>query len=167
MKSAVAGKRVTVAISDLDAALGDSERALLDSSTLIAFHSPAEETHFLAEHLMRRISDESDPLCGYYSVVSAAELLIRPIRTGVEQFTFMHTFLTQFPHFTALPMDLTVAVQAATLRASMGIPLPDAVIIASGLLAGCELIVTNDERWKNRGASLFRQFRWVYLQDYV
>ncbi|MBI3973648.1 MAG: PIN domain-containing protein, partial [Chloroflexi bacterium] len=99
-------------------------------------------------------------------VVSAVELLVRPLRTGQEKFTFMHTFLTQYPYLTVLPMDMTVAVQAATLRATLNIPLPDAVVIASGLLAGCEAIVTNDARWKRRGEALFRQFRWLYLEDY-
>ena len=155
-----------MAEADFDAALGGAERVLVDSSTLIAFHSPTERAHPLAEHLLRRIASDGDPLRGYYSVVSAVELLVRPIRTSQERFTFMHTFLTEFPHLTVLPMDVTVAVQAATLRATMGIALPDAVVVASGLLAGCEAIVTNDERWKRRGESLFRQFRWLYLEDY-
>jgi predicted nucleic acid-binding protein len=155
-----------VATAELDAALGHSERVLLDSSTLIAFHSPLEQAHPLAEHLLRRIESESDRLRGSFSVVSAAEILVRPIRTGQERFTFMHTFLTQFPNLTVLPMDMVVAVQAASLRATTGIPLPDALVIASGLLAGCDALVTNDERWKRRLGPLFRQFRWIYLEDY-
>ena len=155
-----------MATADLDAALGVSERVLVDSSTLIAFHNQHERAHLLADHLLRRIESGSDPLRGYYSVVSAVELLVRPIRTGQTEFMYMHTFLTEYPHLTVLPMDMTVAVQAATLRATMGIALPDAVVVASGLLAGCEAIVTNDERWKRRGESRFRQFRWLYLEDY-
>jgi predicted nucleic acid-binding protein len=78
----------------------------------------------------------------------------------------MHTFLTQFPNLTVLPMDMLVAAQAATLRATTGLPLPDAVVIASGVLSGCDAIVTNDGRWKQCGEALFRQFRWLYLEDY-
>ncbi len=156
-----------MATRDLDAAFGPAERALLDSSMLIAFHSPAERAHPLAEHLLERIARPQDPLRGYCSVVSAVELLVRPIRTSQERFTFMHTFLTQFPNLAVLPMDMVVAVQAATLRATTNLPLPDAVVIASGLLAGCEAIVTNDSRWKRRGEALFRQFRWLYLEDYL
>jgi len=63
-------------------------------------------------------------------------------------------------------MDETVAVQSATIRSSMRVSLPDAVVIASGMLAGCEAIVSNDARWKQRGASLFPQCRWIYLSDY-
>jgi predicted nucleic acid-binding protein len=143
------------------------ERVLLDSSTLIAFHSPHEVAHPLAQHLLRRIELQSDPLRGYYSVMSAMELLIRPIRTGVQEFTFMHTFFSSFPNLTALPMDFTVALQAATVRATTNIRAPDAVIIASALLAGCEAIVCNDQQWIGRLSALFPRFTWIYLGQFA
>ncbi len=152
---------------ELDAALGDAERLLLDSSALIAFHSRLEPAHDLARHLLGRIERQDDPLSGCYSVVSAAELLVRPIRAGTTPFTFMHAFLTTFPNLSSLPVDLTVAVEAATLRATTGIRLPDALVIASGLLAGCEAIVSNDEQWQRRLAPLFPRYRWLYLSDYL
>lgn len=155
-----------MAIADLDAALGTAERVLLDSSAIIAFHNPHERAHPLAEHLLRRIADDDDSLHGVYSFVSAIELLIRPLRSGPDRFTFMHTFLTQFPHLSGLPVDIIVAVQAANLRAVTRLAVPDSVVIASGLLAGCDAIVTNDGRWKRRGEELFRQFKWIYLEDY-
>lgn len=104
---------------------------------------------------------------GYISTVSITELLIRPIRTSLDRFTYMHEFLTGYPNLTVLPMDAVVAVEAATLRASMRLSLPDAVVIASGLLSGCEAIISNDANWKQRGASLFPRFRWIYLSDYL
>ncbi|MBI3979908.1 MAG: type II toxin-antitoxin system VapC family toxin [Chloroflexi bacterium] len=156
-----------MAPAELNAALGDATRVLLDTSTLIAFHNPLEQVHPLAKYLLWRIERDDDPLQGYYSVVSATELLVRPIRSGVDRFTFVHTFLTTFPHLTVLPMDLAVTVQAATVRAATGVRVPDAVAIASGLLAGCEAIVSNDEQWKVRLAPIFRRFRWVYLSDYL
>jgi predicted nucleic acid-binding protein len=155
-----------VPTAELDQALGSATRILLDSSALIAFHSPAERAHPLAEHLLARIAAEDDPLLGYYSYVTAIELLVRPIRAGQERFTFMHTFLTHFPHLTGLPLDLVAATQAATVRATTGLSLPDAVVVATGLLAGCEAIVTNDARWKQRGESLNQEFRWIYLEPY-
>ena len=151
----------------LDAALDSSESALFDTSTLIAFHSRAEQAHGLAKHLLGRIEQNDDPLCGYYSVVSATELLVRPIRTGVAQFTFMHTFLTSFPNLNVLPVDLEVATATATLRATRNLRAPDAPIVASGLLAGCDAIVTNDQEWKRKLEPLFSEFRWLYLSDYL
>jgi predicted nucleic acid-binding protein len=153
--------------SELDADLDGIARVMLDSSALIAYHAPGEPVHPLAVHLLRRIESDGDSLRGYYSVISASELLIRPIRAGTAEFTFMHTFLTNFPSLTSLPVDLPVATQAATLRAMTGIRLPDALVIAAGLLSGCEAIVSNDEDWRRRIAPLFRAFRWIYLGDYL
>lgn len=151
---------------DLDRALGDAERVMLDSTTIIALHSPSEVVHSLANHVFSRIGSASDPLRGYYSHLSATEVLVRPLRTSQQHFTFMHKFLTEFPNLVGLPFDLTVGVQTATLTATMRLPPFDAAIVATGMLAGCEAIVTNDERWKRRGEPLFPQFRWVYLDDY-
>ena len=156
-----------MATDDLDRALGDADRLLLDSSAVVAFHNPHEIAHPLAEHVLRRIEHETDPLRGYLSVVSFAEILVRPHRTSQARFTYMHDFVFNFPNLTILPMDATVAVQAATIRSSMRLSLPDAMVVAAGLLAGCEAIVSNDARWKQRGASLFPQFRWIYLSDYL
>jgi predicted nucleic acid-binding protein len=139
---------------------------LLDTSALIAFHTPSEAAHPLARHVLGRIGDDADPLRGYYSYLSAAELFIRPLRTDDAEFRFMHEFLLGFPNLTGLPLDMVVAVQTATLRATMNLRIVDAGVIATGMLAGCEAIVTNDERWKRRGEPLFPQFRWIYLDDY-
>lgn len=147
----------------LDQALDGAHRAFLDSSTCIAYHSTAEAVHPLARHVFRRIASEPDPLNGYLSVITAAELLIRPIRAGAADLTFIHTFLRGFPHLHVLPVDLDVSVQAATIRATTRLPLPDALLVASATLAGCEVVITNDEAWQRRLSGLFPAFRWVYL----
>lgn len=150
-----------------EAALGDAERVLLDTSALVAFHTHHEAAHDLVKAIFLRVQDDADPLRAYYSVVSATELLVRPLRAGPAESAYMHTFLRHFPHLDVLPIDLDVATQAATLRAIKNLKTPDALIIASGLLAGCEAIVTNDAAWKRKMESLFGEFRWVYLGDYL
>ncbi|HVC79048.1 MAG TPA: hypothetical protein VNL35_00910 [Chloroflexota bacterium] len=78
----------------------------------------------------------------------------------------MHTFLGTFPNLTLLPVDLQVAMQAATVRAVTGLEVPDALIVASGLLANCEAIIFNDEAWGKSIQPHFRQFKWLYLKTY-
>ncbi len=151
----------------LNAALGTIERVLVDTSAMIAFHSTQESVHALAKHVMQRIEDSADPLRGYYSAVSATEIMVRPIQTSMADFTYMHTFLTGFPNLTILSVDIQVATQAANIRALTGIPTPDAMIVAAGMLVGCGAIVCNDKRWKARLAPLFSAFTWVYLGDYL
>jgi predicted nucleic acid-binding protein len=152
-----------VETSALDRALGDAQRVFLDTSACIAYHSTAEPVHPLARHLFRRIEDPDDSLTGYISVVTATELLIRPVRAGGSDLTFMHTFLRGFPHFTVLPMDLDVALQAANVRAFARLPLPDAILVATALLSSSEAIVSNDRDWSRRLSAHFRDFRWIYL----
>lgn len=141
--------------------------AAMRSSTLIAYHSRLELAYPLATHLLDRIADPDEPLSGYRSMITASELFVRPIRSGSERVTFMHDFLTNYPGLTLLPVDLMVAMQAATLRSTRSVRLPDALIVATGLLAGCEAIVGNDERWRRRFAPLCPQFRWLYPGDYL
>jgi predicted nucleic acid-binding protein len=150
----------------LDKAVNGCTRVLLDSSTLIAFHSPQETVHPLARHLLTRVEDDQDPLAAYYSAVTAMEVLVRPIKAGSHELTFMHAFLTSYPHLILLPVDLHVATQAATLRAMTNLRSPDCLILASGMLANCEALVYNDEAWGTRLRAHFSTFRWIYLHDY-
>jgi predicted nucleic acid-binding protein len=152
--------------AELDSALAGCTRALLDSSALIAYHSPAEDVHHLARHLLERIEDEQDPLCAYYSAITAMELLMRPIRAGSHALTFKHAFLSAYPYLTLLPVDLQVATQAATVRALSNLKTPDCLIIACGLLANCDALVFNDEAWGSRLRHDFKQIPWICLREY-
>jgi predicted nucleic acid-binding protein len=156
-----------MSIATLDAAIGPGQRILVESTTIISLRNTSDHTHPLARHVFARIEDAVDPLTGYYSLVSATEVLVRPIRAGPAAQTYMHTFLTAFPNLHPLAVDFNVALQAATIRATTGLKTPDALIVASGLLAGCEAIVTSDEAWGKRLAPLFPRFRWIYLPSHI
>jgi len=149
-------------ISELDAAIGNARRAFVDTSTCIAYHSTTEHAYPLARHLFGRIASTADPLVAYFSVVSASEMLVRPIRTA-NHLTAMHTFLHGFPNLQMVVADFEVALQAANIRALTRLALPDSLIIGTAILTGCEVILTNDERWSRRLTPLYPQFRWIYL----
>lgn len=151
----------------LDHDLTGVTRVFIDTSACIAYHSTAELAHPGARHLLGRIAASDDQLIGYISTVSAVELLIRPVRAGGSDLTYMHAFLRGFPNLHILPVDLDVALQAANVRALTRLPLPDALLISSAVLAGCEAVVTNDQSWGRRLAGHFPRFRWLYLADYA
>ena len=138
-------------------------RVFLDTSTCIAYYSTHEVVHPLARHVLGRIASGHNPLTGYVSAVTAAELLVRPIRAGATDLEYTHAFLRAFPNLNLLPVDFEVALQAATIRATTRLPLPDALLVASATLSACEAIVTNDEAWHRRLHPLFPDFRWLYL----
>jgi predicted nucleic acid-binding protein len=150
-------------IAELDRLIGDAHRAFLDTSACVAYHSGGEIIHPLARHVVRRISSDDDPLVGYISVVTAAELLVRPMRGAAADLSLMHQFLRGIPHFQILDVDFEIAQQAATIRAVTRLRLPDALLVGTALLSGCEVIITNDEVWVRRLRPLFGQFTWIYL----
>lgn len=148
---------------DLDAAIGEAELAFIDTSVCIAFHSSGEAAHPAARHLIRRVEDDADPLVGYVSVISAAELLVRPLRGSRPEVQLMHQFLREMPNLHIVNVDFEIALQAANIRALTRLALPDSLIIATAMLSSCQAIITNDVRWSRRLAPLFPQFRWIYL----
>jgi predicted nucleic acid-binding protein len=112
---------------------------------------------------VRRIEDPSDPLVGYVAVITAAELLVRPMRTAGPDLVLMHTFLRRLPNLFIVDVDFEVAHQAANIRALTRLPLPDALIVGTAIMSGCQVIITNDDRWSRRLGPLFPQFTWIYL----
>lgn len=64
-----------------------------------------------------------------------------------------------------LPSAMRAALQAANIRALTCLAPPDALLIGTAMMAGCEVIVSNDDRWSRRLSPLYPQFRWVYLGD--
>jgi predicted nucleic acid-binding protein len=152
-------------IADLDASLGDAQRVFLDTSICIAYHSANEAAYPLARHLIQRIEADTDPLAGYISVITAAELLVRPLRSAGPDLVVMHTFLRRLPNLHVVDVDFEVAHQAANIRALTRLALADALIVATAIMSACAVVVTNDEQWARRLAPLYPQFRWIYLGD--
>jgi predicted nucleic acid-binding protein len=150
-------------IAHLDAALGNAQRAFVDSSMCIAYLSTTELVHVQARHIFERIRSNTDPLVGYLSVVSVAELLIRPIRSGSSDLFTVHSFLLTFPNLYIIDVDFGIAQQAANVRALSRLAMPDALLVGTAIMSGCEAILTNDARWSRRMAPLFGQFSWIYL----
>jgi predicted nucleic acid-binding protein len=150
-------------IRQLDAVLGSAHRAFFDSSTCIANFSTTEDAHPLARHLFDRVADDTDPLIGYISIISAAEMLVRPIQAADHRLSLVHDFLLGFPNLHMLDADFEIALQAANIRAAARMAMADALLIGTAILAGCEVIVTNDARWSRRLSPLFPQFTWIYL----
>jgi predicted nucleic acid-binding protein len=54
--------------------------------------------------------------------------------------------LTPSDRLTVLPVGRAILVEAARQRAALGMPMPDAIHVATALAAGCELFLTNDRR---------------------
>lgn len=89
------------------------------------------------------------------SWLSLAEVLIKPLQTQdmiLEK--AYRQFLSPAPHFQLLPVDRNIVDQAAQLRAQYGFKLPDAIHIATGMIAGCSHYLTGDMKWSKTGLNV-------------
>ena len=115
--------------------------ALLDTSIMIAALNRDDALHEAAGQAVRA---ERDRHTLAISALTYAELLVGPIRADGWALELVERFAAQVR---IVDLSPDVARLAAELRAARGLKLPDAVIVATGLLHA-DVIVTADSRWK-------------------
>jgi predicted nucleic acid-binding protein len=116
--------------------------ALLDTSIVIAALNRDDTLHRAAGQALRA---ERDRHALAISALTYAEILVGPLRAGGRAVEVVERFAAQV-RIADLSPD--IARRAAELRASRGLKLPDAVIVATGLGLGAAAILTADARWK-------------------
>lgn len=96
------------------------------------------------------------------SVVTEAELLVRPHRKGDTEAVERIAGILSEEGIHVVALGRPVARSAAELRARHGLALSDAIIVATALSAGCDAIVGNDGRWRR-----IREVPYLHLDDLV
>lgn len=99
----------------------------------------------------------------YGSELLLLEVLVKPLQNSdaVLESAFRQ-LLTNSRELSLLPISRAVLESAGKLRAEHGIKTPDAIHLATAILAGCSFVVTNDSAWrKAAGISV------VVLDDYL
>ena len=123
---------------------------MLDASTLIAYLDRRESVTPVAIHIIDEYIRTGRNL-GVVSMISVMEVLVRPLRQGApEPYRHVLDFLTSFPNLRAAEVDLPVVQEAASLRAVYNFSPPDALTIATGLVAQVGHLFTNDGTWSPR-----------------
>jgi predicted nucleic acid-binding protein len=84
------------------------------------------------------------------SMVTVAEILVRPFRRSPAAVATAEGFLRYFAEIRLIQVTYDVAREAARLRALTDLPMPDALIIASARVSGSDMLVTNDRTWRPR-----------------
>ncbi len=96
---------------------------------------------------------------GITSYVTLLELLVKPLKDGrldlVDQYK---TILTE--QLEMVPIDETIAVKAAELRAKYGFRTPDAIQLASVIQRKGDVFITND-----RGLKDVKEIKVLTLED--
>lgn len=121
------------------------KRIALDTNVFIY----AFEQHPQFGETVKAILDEVEEgmVEAVVSTITLTEILTKPIREGNETLEKRYRLLfTHFPNLTVVPVDVSVAEQAAYLRGKYGLKTPDALIVASAIVARAKLLITNDRR---------------------
>ena len=83
---------------------------------------------------------------GITSYLTLMEILIKPKTEGLPQVARDYEYyLTTFPNLTFYEMGLDVARKASDLRAAERIKTPDAIQLATAILYGATVFLTNDK----------------------
>lgn len=145
----VAGVRGTA----LGRAIPAGNRLLLDTTTLAAYLDDIEPTHRVASHIL-------DDLVGsgrnpaVVSMISVMEILVRPLRVTPTGHHTVLAFLRHHPNLEAVPLDLQMAQEAASLRATHRLSPPDALVVGTGVATQVAHLVTNDHAWAKKLAPI-------------
>ena len=136
-----------------DASIQDAVPAgasvLIDSSVALAYLAGSEQISPLATDLFDAcLATGRNP--GALSTVTVMELLVRPFRAGPSAVGVVQAFLAHFDGLRLFPVDDATAVEAARIRALAGFSAPDALIVATFLVGGFDILVTNDASWPTR-----------------
>ena len=151
----------------LERALPQGERVLLDTSDLIAYFDGAERVSPVAKHIMEQfVASGRNP--AVVSMVTVMEVLVRPLKQGVgDAYRHVLDLLMRYPNLRLCDIDVFVAHQAASMRASYGFSPVDALIIASGLVSQVGHLVTNDATWRRKLQPIAPRIKVCYLGDYA
>lgn len=100
---------------------------------------------------------------GVVSVVTETELLVGPIRAGDP--ISLNKVSTTLSHRNVriVVVDREVAREAARIRAAHDLKLPDAIIVATAVVSGCDALVGNDRTCARR----VTEIPYVYLEEAV
>jgi predicted nucleic acid-binding protein len=123
-------------------ALPSGSTVLLDTNILIYHLEGLEPYATLTRALIERLAEAE--IGAVISALTVAELLAGPYRDGdLGRVETARQFVEQLPGAQLAELGLAVADRAAWLRGH-GLRMPDAVILATGIVHGADRTLTND-----------------------
>lgn len=148
----------------LESAIPVGARILIDSSVLVAHIEGGEVVSQLATTIIDGfLRDARND--GVMSTVTVSEVLVRPHRRGRARDIGMGVL--EMPGLTLRSVDFLVAAEAARMRAESSLRLPDAIVLATGILAGATCFVTNDRRMAAAAPALAPGLQVCLLSDHL
>jgi PIN domain nuclease of toxin-antitoxin system len=83
------------------------------------------------------------------SAVTLAEVLVLPVRNDdLSLVATLRRSIAELPAIRVVAFDDEIAVETAIVRGRIGLPLPDAAIVATARFVSAVGLVGNDRRWR-------------------
>jgi predicted nucleic acid-binding protein len=155
-----------VSRSTLLAKIPAGDRLLLDTTVLAAFLDATDATHPVAVCVLKDLV-ESGRNPAVVSMITVMEILVRPLRQSPPGHHTVLAFLRSHANLEVVPVDLQIAQEAATLRATHRFTPPDALIVGTGIATQVGHVVTNDGDWKKKLSPISTRISVVQTADHL
>lgn len=137
------------------------KKIAIDTNIFIYVFEQSVEFGEKSKELLEKV--EAGIFSAVASSVSLTEILVKPIREKDISLEKQYKLLfNHFPNLTIVSIDNLVASQAAYLRGIYGIKTPDALIVASAIIANAEVLITNDDR-----LAQIKEIKCVSVDDFL
>lgn len=127
----------------LEEAIPPGASLLIDTSVALAYLTGIESASPAATRLFDEFLATGRDR-GALSMVSVGELLVRPFRSGPAAVAVTEGFLRHFADLELVAVDYPIAREAARIRATTDLRMPDALILSSAMAISATQLVTND-----------------------
>lgn len=132
-----------------------------DTNALIYFLNSEEPHASLVRELLEDV--RFGKRIGVLSVITEIELLVRPLRDGTWHDVERVRVLLDAPGLAVVELDREIASLAAEIRARTGLRLPDATVVATAQVTGCDAVIGNDRVCADRS----KEVPYLLLDDLV
>ncbi len=153
-------------LSKLESAVPAGDRILLDTTCLAAYLDASEATHPVARHVIDEFV-QSGRNQAAISMITVMEILVRPLRASPPGHHTVLSFIRHHANLQAVPLDLQMAQEAASLRAEHRFAPPDALIIGTGLACQVGHLITNDGDWSKKLQPIQQRIKVVTIGDFL
>lgn len=148
-------------IAQLESILNEHKSIGLDTSIFIYHLEDIMPYSELTNVLLNNISNGKN--VGVISIIAMIELLVKPYREGRNDIAgSVEDFITGLPNSKTLPVDMEISKLSASIRGKYNLLVPDAIHIATSIIGGCGLFVTNDFALKK-----IEEINVISISDYV
>jgi predicted nucleic acid-binding protein len=141
--------------------VADAQRLCFDTNALIYLLEGVPPYHSWLDRLL--LDMEQKDRAVVLSVVTEAEIMVRPLRDDATGKIARIQATTDAPNVSVVATSRQIAREAAAVRAAIDIKLPDAIIVATAIISGCDALIGNDKTCARR----VTQIPYIYLDEVV